>query len=142
VKGALTIYLPALRFVGGLALIGLAVGTLSGLLGVGGGILMVPAILHFWPSGGADEVMKRAVATSLAVMVPVSLCGAVRHFLFGNVDLNVAAGLALGAIVGTLFIGAPLANAMQGDSLKKAFGIIMVIFGLQVAGVFNFLTKR
>ena len=141
-KGGLATLAPWLKVFGGLALMGIAVGTLSGLLGVGGGILMVPAILHFWPSGSADEVMKRAVATSLAVMVPVSLCGAVRHFFYGNVDLRVAVGLAVGAINGTFFIGAPLANAMHGDSLKKAFGIIMVIFGLQVAGVFDFITKR
>jgi uncharacterized protein len=142
VKGALVALVPWLKIFGGLALMGIAVGTLSGLLGVGGGILMVPAILHFWPTGAEDEVMKRAVATSLAVMVPVSLCGAARHFFYGNVDLKVAVGLAVGAIIGTFFIGAPLANAMHGDALKKAFGIIMVIFGLQVAGVLNFLTKR
>ena len=133
---------PWLKIFGGMALLGIAVGFISGLLGVGGGILMVPAIVHFWPSGSENEIMTRAVATSLAVMVPVSLVGATRHFLFGNVDLKLAGGLALGAILGSFFLGAPLANAMHGDTLKKVFGVVLMIFGLQMIGVFNFLTKR
>ena len=128
--------------ISGMAAVGVCVGILSGLLGVGGGILMVPAILHFWPSGAENEVMKRAVATSLAVMVPVSAAGAVRHYMYGNVDLVVTAGLAVGAIIGTIFIGAPLANILPSATLKKIFGVMLIVFGLNMVGALNFLLKR
>lgn len=115
--------------------VGATVGIISGLFGIGGGILMVPAIVFIW----AREV-QTAVGTSLAVMVPTALAGVLRHHLsFANVDFKLAAALAAGAIVGTTLIGAPLAEALPGETLKKLFGILMVITGLKMTGAFDWV---
>jgi len=116
--------------------VGAVVGIISGLFGIGGGILMVPAIVFIW-----GREMQIAVGTSLAVMVPAALAGVLRHhFSFGNVDFKLAAALAVGAIFGTTLIGAPLAEALQGETLKKLFGVLMVISGLKMAGVFDWIS--
>jgi len=121
--------------IGTYAGLGVAVGVISGLFGIGGGILMVPAIIYIW---GYEP--KIAVGTSLAVMIPGAIAGVLRHhFTYQTVDWRIAAGLALGAVVGSAFIGAPLANWLPADSLKKGFGVLLIVFGLKMAGVFDYL---
>ncbi len=115
--------------------VGATVGVISGLFGIGGGILMVPAIVFIW-----TREMQTAVGTSLAVMVPTALAGVVRHHVsFANVDFRLAAALAAGAVIGTTLIGAPLAEALPEDTLKKLFGILMVIAGLKMTGVLDWV---
>ncbi len=116
------------------ALIGLVVGLMSALLGIGGGVLMVP-VLHL--AFGKD--MQTAVGTSLAAMVLGSLAGAARHAGFANIDWTLAAGLGAGAVVGAYAVGAPLAEALPSDVLRKAFGILMLVFGLRMIGVFEWV---
>ncbi len=118
--------------------VGTVVGVISGLFGIGGGVLMVPAIIFIW-----QREPKVAVATSLAVMIPGAIAGVLRHhFSYGVVDWRVAAGLAVGAIVGSFAIGAPLANWLPADALKKGFGVLLVVSGLKMAGVFDFITAQ
>ncbi len=117
--------------------IGTAVGVISGLFGIGGGILMVPAIIFVW-----QRDIKIAVGTSLAVMIPSAIAGMLRHhYSYQNVDWRIAAGLAVGAIVGSFAIGVPLAELLPSETLKKAFGVLLIIFGLKMAGVFDFVTS-
>ena len=111
--------------------VGLAVGIVSGLLGIGGGVLMVPAIVYIW-----GRSMQIAVGTSLAVMIPSALAGVLRHhFSFANVDFRLAGLLAIGAVVGSYAIGAPLAEYLPSEVLKKIFGVLMVIIGLKMIGI-------
>ena len=126
---------PLLNLLGYLV-VGLAVGTLSGLMGVGGGILMVPLIMYIW-----KHDIKVAIGTSLATMIPTSLAGSLKHFSLGNVDVPLAACLAVGAILGTVFIGAPLANHLPSEKLKMIFGIFLMISGLQMAGAFEWIAS-
>ena len=115
--------------------VGMLVGILSGLLGIGGGVVMVPALLYLW-----GQEMQVAVGTSLAVMIPGAIVGALRHhYSYGNVDWRVATFMALGAMAGTYFIGAPLAEALHPETLKKIFGLIIVVLGLRITGVFEWL---
>lgn len=116
--------------------VGLAVGALSGLLGVGGGILMVPLIVLIWKTD-----VKVAIGTSLATMIPTALAGSLKHFTLGNVNPTIAAGLALGAVIGTVFIGAPLAHHLPGETLKRIFGVLMIVMGLQWSGVLGVFGK-
>jgi len=108
------------------SLIGLASGLASGLFGVGGGIVMVPAMMFFM-----NVPIKTAVGTSLAVIIPTALMGTYKHFSQGNVDWKIALSLTPLAIIGG-FSGAWLTTIISADSLKKAFGGFLVLVGLRL----------
>lgn len=120
--------------------VGVVVGLFSGLLGIGGGILMVPALVYIWRDAIQD--MQMAVATSLAVMIPSTIAGTIRnHFTYGKVEWHLAVLLAVGAVAGTYFLGVPLAQIIPSETLKKIFGVVLVVFGLQMAGVGGWLGR-
>lgn len=108
------------------ALIGLASGVTSGLLGVGGGIVMVPAMMILM---GID--IKTAIGTSLAVIIPTALMGAGKHYFEGNVDWKVALSLAPMAIVGG-YLGAWLTTVISPEHLRRIFGLFMLIIGIKL----------
>jgi uncharacterized protein len=110
----------------GAALLGFAGGTVGGMLGVGGGILFVPALVIF-----LDEPQIRAEATSLLAIVPVAIAGAWRQHRFGNV--RVRDGLVIGALspVGVL-IGVEVSNAVSQRALEVGFAALLLF----VAGQF------
>ena len=106
--------------------IGLAAGVLSALLGVGGGIVVVPMLALV-----AGLPMKLAVGTSLAYIVPVALSGAVQHGLHGDVNLRfVALAVPLG-LLGT-YLGVRLFGALSGTRIKQVFGLLMLLVGLKM----------
>jgi len=101
-------------------LIGLVAGVASGLLGVGGGALFVPALAIFLGLGQVD-----AEATSLLAIIPVALVGAWRQHGQGNVDLRTA--LALGALAAAGAVaGVALANAVPERTLEVAFALLIL----------------
>jgi uncharacterized protein len=110
----------------GAALFGLAGGVVGGLLGVGGGILFVPALAIF-----LDEPQVRAEATSLLAIVPVALAGSWRQHRFGNVRLR--DGLLIGALspVGVA-IGVVVANAVSQRVLEVSFAALLVFVAFQL----------
>jgi uncharacterized membrane protein YfcA len=105
------------------ALIGLAGGVSSGLFGVGGGIVMVPAMVYLLHTN-----IKTAVGTSLVVIIPTALTGAFKHHQLGNIDWRMAASLVPLAIVGG-FVGAALTKPLPAETLKKLFGGFMILAG-------------
>ncbi len=109
----------------GAALLGFAGGAIGGLLGVGGGILFVPALAIF-----LDEPQIRAEATSLLAIVPVAVVGAWRQNRFGNV--RVRDGLVLAALspVGVL-IGVQVSNAVSERALELAFAALTLLMAAQ-----------
>jgi uncharacterized membrane protein YfcA len=100
--------------------VGLAAGVLSGLFGVGGGILFVPALVLI---AGLDQV--DAAATSLAAMIPVVLVGTWRQHVYGNVRWRAAIGIGV-ASVGGAFAGVRLAEALPEDVLRKLFAVLLL----------------
>ena len=104
----------------GAILIGIAAGMLSGLLGVGGGALFVPALVLLL---GLDQV--DAEATSLLAIVPVAAVGAWRQHRYGNV--RVRDGLVIGvlAIPGAL-VGVVLVNALPERAIEYAFAALLI----------------
>ena len=62
-----------------------------------------------------------------------------RHHMLGNVDFALAGALAVGAVVGSFFIGAPLAEIVPGETLKKIFGVLFAVIGLRMVGLFEYL---
>jgi uncharacterized membrane protein YfcA len=111
----------------GLVALGVAAGMAGGLVGVGGGVLFVPALVVF-----ADESQLGAEATSLVGIVLVSLVGTWRQRGYGNVRLR--DGLAIGALspVGVL-VGVGLANAVPERALELSFAGVQLIFAWQLA---------
>jgi uncharacterized membrane protein YfcA len=106
-----------------LAAIGLGAGVLSGLFGVGGGIVMVPALVV------AGLSQHRAQSTSLAAIVPIAIVGAL---LFGRADsVNVGAAVVLagGSLVGAR-AGALLMHRLSGALLTRIFGAFLIIVAI------------
>ncbi len=108
------------------AIIGLIGGVSSGLFGVGGGIVMVPAMVYF-----LDTNIKTAIGTSLVVIIPTAFTGALKHQQLGNVDWRVAAWLIPLAVVGG-FGGAALTKSLPAETLKRLFGGFMILAGFRV----------
>lgn len=107
---------------------GLLAGFLSSLLGVGGGIVMVPMITMFL---GFSQ--QQAQGISLAAMMPIAFTGMLKHHKLGNVEFKVATWVTLGAVVGAV-IGSKLAHILNGGTLKLAFGIFLIVMaGLMAA---------
>ena len=107
------------------AILGGCAGVLSGLLGVGGGIIFVPALALVL---GLPEV--KAEATSLLAIIPVALVGAFRQYRYGNVNLR--DGLILG-ILSALGVagGVALSNVLSGRALKLVFAVFLVLIAAQ-----------
>jgi uncharacterized protein len=108
------------------ALFGLMGGVVGGLLGVGGGILFVPALAIF-----LDESQVRAEATSLLAIVPVALVGTWRQHRFGNLRLR--DGVVLGALspVGVA-LGVVIANAVSQRALELSFAALVLFVAAQL----------
>jgi uncharacterized protein len=102
-------------------LFGIAGGVVGGLLGVGGGILFVPALAIF-----LDESQVGAEATSLLAIVPVAAVGAWRQYRYGNLELRV--GLAVGALsIAGVGIGVVIANAVSQRVLELSFAALLLV---------------
>lgn len=110
-----------------LVLIGLAAGVLSGFVGVGGGIVMVPALV--WLLGYSQH---QAQGTSLAVLVlPVVFLAAWNYHKVHPLDLK-AVGIIAGSFVLGGFMGSKMALALPADAVKKAFGVLMILAALKL----------
>jgi len=106
---------------------GILTGCLSSLLGVGGGIVMVPVLTVLFRLPQAT-----AQGTSLAAMLPIACTGMLKHRSLGNVDIRVAKWVALGAAIGAI-IGATLANILNPSTLKLIFGIFIIVMAVLMA---------
>lgn len=107
--------------------VGLVGGAVAGLMGVGGGILFVPALAIF-----LDKTQIQAEATSLVAIIPVALVGAWRQAHYGNVRLPDALWIGLLSIGGAIG-GAVIANALSQRALEIAFALFMLTIALRLA---------
>jgi uncharacterized protein len=108
-------------------LLGLAAGILSGLVGIGGGILIVPALVFLF---GFSQ--QQAQGTTLALLVPpIGILAAWTYYKQGFVDIKVAALIAAGFIIGSL-IGARFVTGLPNSTLEKVFGTFLVLIGLKM----------
>ena len=114
--------------------LGAFAGTVAGLLGVGGGLIIVPVLVFIFVGHGfAPEVIVHiAVGTSLASIIVTSISSMRAHHLHGAVLWPVFAKLAPSIVVGT-FIGAVIADLMNATSLRTFFGIFELLVATQMA---------
>lgn len=108
-------------------LLGVGAGIVSGLFGVGGGVVFVPLLTIALGLGQLE-----AEATSLAAMIPVVAVGAWRQSRVGLVDWRAGALLGAASIPGVL-VGAWLALSLDDDELRRGFGIFLVFVAAQMA---------
>ncbi len=110
-----------------LLIIGVTAGMLSGLVGVGGGIIIVPALvllLHF--------SQKDAQGTSLGILLlPVGILAVMQYYKQGHVDVKIVGLVSIGFVLGGL-IGSKLALTLPDDVVKKIFALFMLLMACKM----------
>lgn len=127
-------YTPALLTL--MATFGSCAGLLAGLLGIGGGVLLVPLFLFILPRFGLppEIVAHCAIGTSLSIIIPTAFSSSLGHRRHGNVDWHQVGFLAIGGLFGA-FAGASVAAFLPGHYLKGLFGLMqMAIAGRMLFG--------
>ncbi len=111
--------------------IGAIAGVLAGLLGVGGGIILVPAFFYAFSVLGFDspQLMQMCLGTSLATIIVTSIRSVLAHDKKGAVDWSILKGWAIGIVVGAL-VGVFVVSSLRSTALQAIFGILAVIVGL------------
>lgn len=111
--------------------IGAFAGVMAGLLGVGGGIILVPAYFYIFSSlgYGGDQLMQVCLATSLATIIITSLRSVSSHHKKGAVDWGILRGFAPGIVIGAAF-GVLVAASLRSVVLQGIFGVLGITVGL------------
>lgn len=108
-------------------LIGLSAGILSGLFGIGGGVLIVPALIY-----GAGFTQKMATGTSLAILLPpVGILAVLEYYRQGEVNFKAALLIAVSLLIGSWF-GARWVSQLDSKTLKSMFGLFLILLGSYV----------
>ena len=108
-------------------LTGLAAGILGGMVGIGGGIIIVPALVYFLAFS-----QHQAQGTSLALMLfPVGILGVINYYKKGYVDFRYAGLLAIGFVVGS-YLGSKFSLSIPQLTVKKIFAVIMLLVALKM----------
>ena len=110
----------------GLLLLGVAAGMLSSMVGIGGGILIVPVLVYFFAMS-----QKSAQGTSLALLLPpVGIFAVINYYKAGFVDLKVA-GVLIVAFVAGSFLGSKIVLDLPDNIIKKVFGVFLLLVSLK-----------
>jgi uncharacterized membrane protein YfcA len=108
-------------------MLGVLAGAFSGLIGIGGGVIIVPALVFLF-----GMTQHQAQGTTLALLVPpIGILAAWAYYKQGYVDIRIAAFIALGFFLGSL-LGAKIATSMSNDVLQKVFGFALLLISLKM----------
>jgi uncharacterized protein len=108
-------------------LLGLAAGVFSGLIGIGGGVIIVPALIFLY---GFSQ--HKAQGTTLALLVPpIGLLAAMEYYRKGYVNLGVAGLVCIGFFVGAL-LGARVAVSLPNVLLERVFGVALLLISIKM----------
>ncbi len=110
-----------------IALIGILAGVLGGVLGLGGAIIIIPALVMLL---GFSQQMAQGT-TLLMLVPPVGALAAWQYYKAGNADIKTAAVLAFTFFVSGYF-GAKLANSIPQDTLKKLFAVLLIVIAVKM----------
>ena len=119
-----------------LIVIGLVAGVLSGMIGVGGGIIVVPALVFFL---GFNQ--HQAQGTSLGLLLlPVGILAVMNYYNKGFIDIKVVAIMSLAFILGG-WLGSKLSLSLPADTVKKIFALLLFYTGIKMMGWDTLLMK-
>jgi uncharacterized protein len=108
-------------------LLGLTAGVFGGMFGVGGGVILIPALVYFF-----GLTQHQAQGTTLAIMVPpIGLLAAWRYYQSGNVKLGMAVLICAGFLVGG-YLGASLVQKVPELLMKRMFGGLLMLIALKM----------
>ena len=108
-------------------MLGVLAGAMSGLFGIGGGIIIIPALVFL-----AGFTQHEAQGTTLAVfLLPVGLLAAMRYYKSGHIHIIIALLICLGFVLGSVF-GANVAESLSNIALKRAFGIFLLVMSISM----------
>ena len=108
-------------------ILGLIAGIFSGLIGIGGGIIIVPVLVLIF---GMEQHM--AQGTTLALLIPpIGILAAMTYYKQGYVDVKVAGLIIIGFLIGGL-VGAKIATGLSSEILEKVFGAVLLLISLKM----------
>jgi len=111
----------------GLAIIGLITGVLAGILGIAGGVFLIPALVIIF-----GFTQKMAQGTTLAVLLPpIGIGAAYFYYRAGNINIKAAIILAIGVLIGGIF-GGFIASRLPNDLIQKVFAVFMIGVGIKL----------
>jgi uncharacterized membrane protein YfcA len=110
-----------------LLLIGLAAGFLGGLVGIGGGVLIVPALVLLL---GLSQHMAQGISLA-TILFPVGILGVINYYKNGFVDLRFAGLLAIGFFAGS-YLGSKFSLSLPQDTVRKIFAIVMILLSIKL----------
>ena len=110
-----------------LLVVGLASGTLAGLVGVGGGVIIIPSLVYFL---GFSQ--KEAQGTSLGILLlPVGILAAINYYKQGFIDIKVVLIVSAAFIIGGFF-GSKLALSVSQETLRKVVGTVLLVLAIKM----------
>lgn len=113
--------------VGGGLVLGLGIGIISGLIGIGGGAFLIPALMFFY---GMSQ--KTAQGTSVAtLLLPIGVFAFLTYYKAGHVDLKIAALVAVGFAAGG-WLGGRWAQHLPDVALRRGFAVLLVALGIKL----------
>jgi uncharacterized membrane protein YfcA len=111
-----------------LILVGLAAGLLSGLVGVGGGIIIVPALVYLL---GFSQ--KEAQGTSLGILLlPIGIIAVMQYYKQGYINISYVVIIALSFVVGSFFGSRVATTSLSDEKLKRIFGIVLMLISIKM----------
>ncbi len=110
-----------------LVLIGLAAGFLGGLVGIGGGVLIVPALVLLL---GLSQHKAQGISLAM-ILFPVGILGVINYYKKGYVDFKYAGLLAVGFLIGS-YAGSKFSLSLPQETVKKVFAIVMILLALKL----------
>jgi uncharacterized membrane protein YfcA len=110
-----------------LLVVGLAAGVLSGLVGIGGGIIIVPALVLF-----LGFTQHQAQGTSLGLLLlPVGILAVMNYYKQGHIDVKVVLIMAAAFVIGG-YLGSKVSIGMSQEMLKKVFAVVLIIISVKI----------
>lgn len=108
-------------------LIGIAAGMLSGLVGVGGGLIIVPALVYFL---GMSQHSAQGTSLGL-ILLPVGIFAVLNYYKQGHIDIKIVWLLAIGFVAGS-FWGSRISLSLSQETVKKFFAILMILVAVKM----------